>query len=192
MPSTCIRIDRYVPRVDEDTFWALIKECRRESRNDTELTTRVLFRRLRVREAAEVIEFVQIWERARSGLCSWPVTDAVCLLLGPVEEEDLRQVQDWIISYGRTTVERITRDPDSLADLADDAGNARADWFDEFTTEAHIIVSGTWPPGYDPGGPEDLSGERVDLCDPAAVRRRFPRLAAFRRDRPELGTPELR
>lgn len=32
-----------------------------------------------------------------------PVTDAVCLLLGLAEEEDLRQVQDWIISYGRTT-----------------------------------------------------------------------------------------
>lgn len=53
-------------------------------------------------------------------------------------------------------------------------------------------MSGTWPPGYDPDGPEDLSGERVDLGDPVAVRRRFPRLAAFRHDYPELGTPELR
>jgi hypothetical protein len=186
------RIDCYVPRVDGDTFWALIEECRQESRNDTELAARVLFRRLRVLEAAQVIEFVRIWERARSGLYSWPVTDAACLLLGLVEEEDLCHVQDWIISYGRTMVERIARDPDSLADIASDAGNARAGWFDEFTTEAHIIVSATWPLGYDPDGREDLFGERVNLGDPAAVCRRFPRLAAFRRDHPELGAPELR
>jgi uncharacterized protein DUF4240 len=127
------RIGCYVPRVDEDTFWALIEECRQESRNDTEFTVRVLFRRLRLLEAAEVIESVRIWERARSGLYSWPVTDG-----------------------------------------------------------AQIIVSGTRPSGHDPGGPEGLFGERVDLGDPVAVRRRFPRLAAFRRDNPELGVPELR
>ena len=172
--------------MDEDTFWALIEECRRESRNDTEFTARVLFRRLLLLEAAEVVEFVRLWERARSGLYSWPVTDAACLLLGLVEDEDLCHVQDWIISYGRTMLERIARDPDSLADLAGDAGKARAGWFSEFTTEAHVIVSGTWPSGDDPDGPEELFGERMDLGDPAAVGRRFPRLAAFRRDHPEL------
>lgn len=186
------RIDCYVPRVDEDTFWTLIEVCRQESRNDTEFTACVLFRRLRMLDAAGVIEFGHLWERARSTLYSWPVTDAACLLLGLVEEEDLRHVQDWIISYGRTRVERTARDPDSLADLGSDAGNARAGWFDEFTTEAHIIVSGTWPPGHDPEGPEDLFGERTDLGDPDAVPRRFPRLAALRRDHPGLGAPELR
>jgi hypothetical protein len=120
------------------------------------------------------------------------VTDAACLLLGLVEEEDLGRIRDWIISYGRTAVERTARDPDSLVDLAADAGNARADWFAEFTTEAHILASSTWPPGYDPDGPEELFGERTDLGDPAAVHRRFPRLAAFRREHPGLGIPELR
>jgi hypothetical protein len=83
------------------------------------------------------------------------VTDAACLLLGPVEEEDLCQIQDWIISYGRTAVARISEDPDALVDLAADAGNACALWFDEFITEVHVVVSGTWPLGYDPDGPED-------------------------------------
>jgi hypothetical protein len=144
--------------VDQDTFWSLIAECRQESGNNTELASRVLFRRLRALDAAEVTAFVRLWERARSRLSSWPVTHAACLLLGPIEEEDLGQIQDWIISYGRTTVERISEDPDTLVDLAADAGNARASWFDEFTTEAHIVVSGTWPLGYDPDGPPDLTG----------------------------------
>lgn len=178
--------------MDEDTFWTLIEECRQESGNETEFAARVLFHRLRKLDATEVIAFVQLWERAASRLYSWPVTDAACLLLGRVEEEDLRYIQDWIISYGRAVVERTARDPDSLADLAADAGSARADWFGEFTTEAHILVGGTWPLDYDPEGPEDLFGERTDLGDPAAVYRRFPRLAAFRRDHPELGIPELR
>jgi hypothetical protein len=178
--------------VDEDTFWALIAHCREESDNDTDLVSRVLFRRLRTLAATEVAGFVRLWERARSRLASWPVTDAACLLLSPVEDEDLGHIQDWIISYGRPTVERIARDPDSLTDLAGDAGNARAPWFGEFITEAHVLVSGAWPLGYDPDGPEDLTGARTDLGDRATVDRQFPRLAAFRRDHPELGRPELR
>ncbi|MEV0902413.1 DUF4240 domain-containing protein [Actinoplanes sp. NPDC049802] len=178
--------------MDEDRFWTLIEECRRESGNDTEFAARVLFRRLRKFDAATVIAFAQLWEQAVSSLYSWPVTDAACLLLGPVEEDDLRHILDWIISYGRTVVERTARDPDSLADLAADAGNARADWFRGFITEAYIVVSGSWPLGYAPEGPEDLFGDRTDLDDPTAVHRRFPRLATFRRGHPELGTPELR
>ncbi|MDI6102450.1 DUF4240 domain-containing protein [Actinoplanes sp. NEAU-A12] len=175
--------------MNDDSFWALIAECRHESGNNTELVSRGLFRRLRALDATEVVEFVLLWERARSRLFSWPVTDAACVLLGPVEEEDLGHIQDWIISYGHTAVERIAREPDSLADLAADAGNARAPWFGEFLTEAHVVVSGTWPLGCDPDGPEDLVGQPIDFGDQATVQRQFPRLAASRREYPELGQP---
>jgi Protein of unknown function (DUF4240) len=178
--------------VGEDTFWALVEGCRRESGNDSGLTARLLFRRLRRLDATGVAAFVHWWEWARSRLYCWPVTDAVCLLLGVVEEEDLCRVQDWIISYGRAVVERTVRDPDSLVDLAADVGRARSEEFGEFLTEAHVVVSGTWPLGYDPEGPDDLDGERTDLGDPVAVQQRFPRLAAFRRMHPDLGAPELR
>lgn len=178
--------------MDEDTFWALIAECRKESGNNSEFASRVLFRRLRALDPPKVVEFAQLWERARSRLYSWPVIDAACLMLGPIEEEDVRHVQNWIISHGRSMFEWIARDPDNLTDLATDAGNARADWFDEFIVEAHVVVSGTWPLGYDPCGPEDLIGDRTDLGDQTAVRLQFPRLTAFRRDHPGLGNPELR
>jgi uncharacterized protein DUF4240 len=183
--------DEYGPRVDEDTFWALIAQCRRESGSDSDLAARLIFRRLRVLDGAAVVEFGRLWERAKSRLHSWPVTDAVCLVLGPVEGEDLGLIQDWIVSYGRSAVERIVHDPDNLADLAADGGSARADGFQEFLAEAHIVVSGTWPLGYDPDGPEELTGEHTDLRDRDAVGRRFPRLTAFRRDHPELGEPDL-
>ena len=143
--------------MDEDGFWALVAECRQEGGDNTELVARLLFRRLRALDAAGVAAFVRLWERARTRLSSWPVTDAACLLLGPVDEENLCQIQDWIISYGRTAVEQITANPDNVVGLAADAGSARAEWFNEFMTEAHIVVTGTWPLGYDPDGPEELA-----------------------------------
>lgn len=178
--------------MDEGGFWALIADCRQESGNDTELASRLLFRRLRVLGTTEIVDFVRLWQQVRSRLYTWPVTDAVCLLLGVVEEEDLPYAQDWIISHGRTVVERTIEDPDSLVELASDAKNARASWFDEFVTEAHILVSGDWPLGYDPDGPDELLGEHVDLAEQAVIAQRFPRLAAFRRRHPELDAPELR
>jgi hypothetical protein len=155
--------------------------------NDTELVSRVIFRRLRALTAGDVAAFARYWERARSSLYSWPVADAACLLLGPVEEEHLRFVQDWVISFGRAAVTRVSRNPDSLTDLSGDAGRARAAWFSEFVAEAHIITSGgTWPLPYDPEGPDELTGRHVDLDDHAAVEQHFPRPAAYRRDHPGL------
>ncbi|WP_249998348.1 hypothetical protein [Actinoplanes sp. M2I2] len=89
-------------------------------------------------------------------------------------------------------VEQVVDDPDSLAGLAADAGNARAPWFGEFLTEAHIAVSGVWPPECYPDEPEKLTGEHRDLADRSVVQQWFPRLAAFRRDDPDVGEPELR
>jgi hypothetical protein len=174
--------------VDEDSFWALIAECREQGGDDTGLTSRLMFRRLRALGAADVVAFVKHWERARSSLDSWPVADAACLMLGQVEEEQLPLIQDWIISFGRAAVARIAVDPDNLADLVADAGNARAVWFDEFITEAHVIATGgSWPLGYNPDGPDELLGSHLDLRDSRATERLFPRLASFRRDHPELG-----
>ncbi|MBL7255647.1 DUF4240 domain-containing protein [Paractinoplanes lichenicola] len=170
--------------MDEDRFWAIIGATREEAGSDSARVARLLFRRLRVLGPAEVVEFVRWWERARSRLYSWPVTDAAAVLLGPVDEDDeeLERIQDWIISYGRETVDRVARDPDCLAGLVADRGSARADSFEEFLAEAHMVVAGSWPPDYDPDGPDDLVGEQTDLGDPEAVRRRFPRLAALREE----------
>jgi hypothetical protein len=183
----------YDPVVDEDSFWALVTECREQAEDDTELTSRIMFRRLGALSPADVAAFARHWEHARSSLYSWPVADAACLMLGPVEDKHLRFIQDWIISFGRAVADRIARDADNLADLARDAGRARAAWFDEFITEAHIYTtSGSRPLPYDPEGPDELTGQHLDLRDHAAVEQRFPRLASFRRDHPGLGPAEIR
>jgi hypothetical protein len=178
--------------VDEESFWSLVTGFREQTGGDTELMSRVMFRRLRTLSAADVAAFAVHWEHARSLLYSWSVADAACLLLGTVEEEHLRFVQDWVISFGRAAVAAIARDPDNLADLAGDAHRARAAWFDEFITEAHITAcGGDWPLPYDPNGPDELTGRHLDLTRHAEVQERFPRLSSFRRDHPELSPPEI-
>ncbi|MEU8238247.1 DUF4240 domain-containing protein [Actinoplanes missouriensis] len=177
--------------MDDDGFWRLLAEIRHDAGNDSDLTSRLLFRRLRKLDGNDIADFTRLWERIRSRLYSWPVTDAACLLLGSIEEEDLRHIQNWVISYGRETVEQVAGDPDGLVDLATDASSARAQWFDEFITEAHILVTGDWPLGHYPEGPDDLMGAHTDFSDQAAVHRRFPRLTAHRHHHPELGAPQL-
>jgi hypothetical protein len=66
----------YDPVVDEDSFWALVTECREQAGDDTELTSRVIFRRVRALSPADVEAFARHWEHARSSLYSWPVADA--------------------------------------------------------------------------------------------------------------------
>jgi hypothetical protein len=70
--------------VDEDRLWTLIAECRRESGNDAGLAARVLFRRLRNSDAATVIAFVDLWERAAS--CTYRLTEPIrCVRLPDLE-----------------------------------------------------------------------------------------------------------
>ena len=102
---------RYDPVVDEDSFWVFIAECREHSANDTELMSRLMFRRLRALSAEDVAAFARHWERARSSLYSWPVADAACLMLLTF----IRLVRTWFrlldggrgYRGGRTAVGRV-------------------------------------------------------------------------------------
>jgi Protein of unknown function (DUF4240) len=182
--------NRYSAGVDEVAFWALIEECRKDSNSDTELTARMMFRRLRSLDTTDVRDFVRRWDLVRTRLDSSSVAYASWLMLGDLD--DLIPVRDWIISHGRGAVERVLQDSDNLVDLSRDVHNARATWFDDFITEAHIASTSTWPEESDVSGPQDLADEHVDLANASLVEGRFPRLAAFRRGHPELGSPEFR
>lgn len=172
--------------MEEAAFWALIEQCRKDSGGDTELTARTMFRRLRSLDTTDIHDFVRRWDLIRARLDTWSVADAACLMLGDLS--DLLPVRDWIISHGHSTVERILRDSDNMVDLWRDSHNARATWFEEFMTEAHIAATGTWPEESDLDQQPDLVDEHTDLADTALVKKRFPRLASFRRGHPDLGS----
>ncbi|AGZ42838.1 DUF4240 domain-containing protein [Actinoplanes friuliensis] len=165
--------------MDRAVFWRIVEGARAEAGTDTERVAQVLLRRLRSLSPDEIEHFGALWAEVQDELYSWPVHDAATLLLGPVNDDALLVVQDWIVSHGRQTMKRVQEDPDNLVELAPDRHNARIDWFTGLPMEAHIAATGR-PFAVDgPDGPEDPTGTPTDLTDEPGTRRRFPRLTAY-------------
>ncbi|WP_030443713.1 DUF4240 domain-containing protein [Actinoplanes subtropicus] len=160
-----------------ERFWSIVEDARTEMGSDSELVAQALLRRLRALPPDEIEQFQEHWEQARDEAYRWPIIDAATLLLGPMG--DSLELQDWIVSHGRETVQRLQDDPDSMVELVPDRHNARIDWFCGLAMEAHIAATGApftvdGPPGlYEP------LGTPVDLTDEASARRQFPRLTAY-------------
>jgi hypothetical protein len=175
--------------VDLDGFWHLVDGARAEAGSDSEVVAQSVLRRLRALPPDEMEEFQELWEQAQDEVYHWGIYDAATLLLGPIDEDALLAVQDWIVSHGRHTVRRLRDDPDSLVELAADRHNARTDWFCGLAMEAHIGATGR-PFAVDgPDGPEELAGEPGRITDEADTRRRFPRLTAYLDANPGIERP---
>jgi Protein of unknown function (DUF4240) len=166
--------------MQEEVFWQLVEQCRREAEEDTERMAQLVLRRLRFLSPEEIVQFQRLWFRAQDELYCWPVQDAATLLFGPMDDDALLAVQDWIVSHGRAVITRIKDDPDDLVDLVPDRHNARIDWFCDLPIEAYMAVTGRLPAaGREPAGPDEPAGVPVNLTDEREVRRRFPRITAY-------------
>ncbi|SCF04240.1 Protein of unknown function [Micromonospora coriariae] len=145
--------------------------------------------RLRALSQDEIEQFQELWSQAQEELCRWPVRHAATLLLGPFDDDVFLAVQDWIVSHGRQTMQRVQDDPDSLVELAPDRHYARIDWFCGLPIEAHIAATGA-PFAVDgPSGPDTPVGTAADLTDEIRTRHRFPRLTAYLDDNPWIERP---
>lgn len=146
---------------------------------DTERVAQLLLRSLRTLAPDEIEQFEELWLQAQDDLYHWPIRDAATLLLGPLDDDEFLAVQDWIVSHGRETMQRVRDDPDSLVELAPDRHNARIDWFCGLPLEAHIAATGA-PFAIDgPPEPDTPNGTPTDLTDETRTRRRFPKLTAY-------------
>jgi hypothetical protein len=160
-------------------FWRIVEAARAEGGTDTERVAQALPRRLRTLTPDEIEQFQELWIQAQDELYRWPVRNAATLLLGTLDDDTFLAVQDWIVSHGRQTMQRIQDDPDSLVDVAADRHNARIDWFCGLPMDVHIAVTGAPCTVYGPPGPDTLAGTPVDLTDEIRARRCFPRLTAY-------------
>jgi len=175
--------------VEWAVFWRIVEGARAEAGSDTEFVAQVLLRRLRELTPDDIEGFQELWEQAQEQLYRWPIHDAATLLLGPLNDDALFAVQDWIVSHGRRTMQRVLDDPDSLVELAPDRHNARIDWFCGLALEAHIGATGG-PFAVDgPTGPDEPVGMATEMTDESGTRRRFPRLTAYLDDNPWIERP---
>ena len=170
-------------------FWRLVEDARTEVGGDTEGVAQVLLRRLRELRPDQIEQFQELWEQAQDELYTWPTHDAATLLLGPLDDDALLAVQDWIVSHGRRVMQRVRDDPDNLVELAPDRHNARIDWFCGLPMEAHIGATGR-PLAVDrTDGPEEPAGTPAEMTDETRARRQFPRLTAYLDDNPWIERP---
>jgi hypothetical protein len=175
--------------VEQGDFWRLVEGARAEAGGDTERVRPVLLRRLREWSPDEIEQFQELWERAQDELHRWSIHDAATLLLGPLDDDTLLAVQDWIVSHGRLTTQHALDDPDSIVELAQDRHHARIDWFGGLAMEAHIAVTGR-PFAVDgPGEPDEPAGTPHEMTDETGLRQRFPRLTAYLDANPEIERP---
>jgi hypothetical protein len=178
--------------VDEPAFWTLIDASRAAAPSGGDAIATVLAGRLRELEPAEIVAFGEHWDAARESLFTRPVCDAATLLLGRFGDDSFLDVRAWIVTHGREQFERIVADPDALADLDEDRGNAFAESFGAIVYRAYVAATAAEPPpGPGPRGPYELTGERTDLDNEQLLATRFPRLAAIRAARaPQPAAPE--
>lgn len=175
--------------MDQAVFWSIVEGARAEVGSDTEHVARALLRRLRELSPGEIEQFQELWEQAQDELYRWTLHDAATLLLGPLDDDELLAVQDWIVSHGRRVMRRVQDDPDSLVELAPDRHNARIDWFCGLALEAHIAATGR-PFALDsPDGPDEPAGTPTEVTDEIRVRQQFPRLTAYLDENPWIRRP---
>jgi hypothetical protein len=177
--------------VGEDQFWALIAQSRDQKPGGDQMAE-ARRERLAQLSADEVYAFGRYWNAAFDRLFAWPVWDAASVLPGWVGDDSFRDVRAWIVSHGRSVVDRVVENPDSLADLAYDEDNAFEEGFDGIAYECYQDVAGHLP-AYERGNgdptasaPTSKTGCRYNSL-PAACRTGPRRIPSGSADMPGIG-----
>lgn len=129
---------------------------------------------------AELVSFQEHLDAVRGDLLRWDLRGAAAVALRGVDEDVFTDLRTWLVSQGRAACERVLGDPDALVDVVPpDLPERVAD------AEAWGYVAlEVWDARHDddmprPGFRQDSApaGEPLPQDD-AALRRRYPRLAA--------------
>src|SRR5262245_44546665 len=161
----------------EQEFWYLIDQARGAAGGNMQRLAGHIRSRLSELAPAEVEDYARLWWASMDAAYSWPLWDAGVVWLGWFGDDGFRDFRGWLISRGRTTFETVIADPDSLADEPDDRESPLAEVWDNLIHDVYEQKTGRAIPTPAPTGPRDPAGTRIDVKDPVAVARSFPRLA---------------
>jgi len=164
--------------MDEPMFWGLIAEARQGAEDDTDERSHRLQELLTKLPPETILEF----ERTRLALdlraYTWELWGAAYVVEDGCSDDCFRDFRAYLISLGREPYEAGLRDPDSLADVVQDAETGDWENADSVAGEAYESVTG----GDFPLDESDLSGTPAgtpwDSEDQEALVARYPRLAA--------------
>jgi hypothetical protein len=162
---------------DEALFWRLIEETRRAGDNDTARQHQLLKDRLTELSPQAIVQFERTRDQFDVLAYTWRMWGAAATIEDGCSDDCFRDFRAYVISLGRGAYERAVRNPDSLATVARDAESGDWENADDVAPDAYASVTGNDFPLDDTDLAGAPAGARLSF-DEAALRRRYPRLAA--------------
>ncbi|WP_405863590.1 DUF4240 domain-containing protein [Streptomyces sp. NBC_01515] len=189
--------------MDDETFWNLIEGCRRRMPGPDEQDEQVgwLSGELARRAEPEIVRFQVCLDRVLIPTFTWEFWAAAERIMGWCSDDNFFYFRLWLVGLGRDAFDRVTRDPDALAELPEVVrlvGRHREAWGEEewlaweelgyAAGRAFVQVTGrteqdfydaveAW--GAEDPEPMDPAGEQWDANDDEQAKRRLPRLSAL-------------
>ena len=152
--------------------------------SDTAQQSELLEERLSRLPPQQIVDFARFRRQLDERAYTWDIWGAAYLIEDGCSDDCFRDFRAYLISLGRPTFERALRDPDSLADVVQDAEAGNWENADNVAPDAYESATGEDIPvdDSDPSGPP--RGEAWDDESQETLVRRYPALAARFREAP--------
>lgn len=166
----------------EDDFWEIVEGCRAASGGDFAEQVRLQRARLLRLSMDELVSFGHWWEAVDDRAFTWPVWDVAALLMQGRSDDSFSDFRAWLISQGREVFERVTDEPDRLADVADAWSYTVCGHAETFGLQVLGVYeerTGSYDmPERESAEPSGPTGKSVNIEDERIARAHFPRMAA--------------
>ena len=159
------------------SFWQLNAEAREAAGTDTARQSELLEERLSELSGEQILGFEHARREMDRRAYTWDLWGAAYVIEDGCSDDCFRDFRAYLISLGPESYEAALRDPDSLADVVEDAEEGDWENADDVAPDAYETATGRDFPedGSDLSG--DPSGEPWDDEDQDALVQRYPRLA---------------
>ncbi len=107
--------------MDEDQFWKIIQtvneNSQENSQGDYELQYEELAKQLHTLTPDDIILFANRFMFFRGQANTWELWGAIYIIQGGCDEDSFKIFREWVIGQGNDFYYKITKDPDTLAEL---------------------------------------------------------------------------
>ncbi|MFG3200229.1 DUF4240 domain-containing protein [Streptomyces sp. NPDC048208] len=187
--------------MDDEIFWNMIDSCRRQTAQDPDERLIWLRGQLALRPELDAVRFQISLDRVLVPTFTWDLWAAADRILGWCSDDSFFYFRLWLVGLGRDMFERVSREPDALAEAPEVqrlAGRSPRSWTDHEWPEweelgyvARQVFEGVTGKSYDDfhdaidalnsedPEPSDPVGERWDVNRNEETARRLPRLSAL-------------
>ena len=159
------------------SFWQLNTAAREAAGTDTARQSELLEESLSELSGEQILDFEHTRREMDRRAYTWDLWGAAYVIEDGCSDDCFRDFRAYLISLGSGPYEAALRDPDSLADVVEDAEEGDWENADDVAPDAYEAATGRDFPedGSDLSG--DPSGEPWDDEDQDALVQRYPRLA---------------